>query len=160
MLLGQVNTTGGAVVTVKLATQVLVVSQSEVTVNVTEVVPPQANGAPVLLFVNIGLHPPVSETEASQLLNFVFMVACVWHSNSVVFEGQVKTTGGALVTVNVATQVLGASQSDVTVNVTLVDPPQAGGALPPLLVKTPLQPPLKFAVVIQVLNLELIAVCV
>ena len=73
-MLGQVNTTGGAVVTVKLATHVRVVSQSEVTVNVTDVVPPQANGAPVLLFVKTGLHPPVSETVLNQALNFELIV--------------------------------------------------------------------------------------
>ena len=39
-------------------------------------------------------------------------------------DGQVNTTGGAAVTVKVATQVFGASQSDVTVNVTDFDPPQ------------------------------------
>ena len=38
--------------------------------------------------------------------------------------------------------VLGASQSDVTVNVTVAEPPQAFGAPVLLLVKTGLQPPL------------------
>ena len=39
-------------------------------------------------------------------------------------DGQVNTTGVAFVTVNVATQVFGESQSEVTVNVTVVEPPQ------------------------------------
>ena len=39
-------------------------------------------------------------------------------------DGQVNTTGGAFVTVKVATHVLGASQSEVTVNVTDFEPPQ------------------------------------
>ena len=51
--------------------------------------------------------------------------------------GQVSVTAGALVTVNVALQVLGVSQALVTVNVTVFAPPHADGADPPLLVTDP-----------------------
>ena len=47
--------------------------------------------------------------------------------------GQLSVTAGALVTVNVALQVLGASHELVTVNVTVLLPPHANGADPPLL---------------------------
>jgi hypothetical protein len=50
-----------------------------------------------------------------------------------------------------AEQVFGASQDEFTVKVTVIDPPHAGGAEPPLLVKVPLHPPLKLAVLNQVL---------
>jgi len=56
-------------------------------------------------------------------------------------EGQVKTTAGAAVTVKDAEQVTGGSQVEVTVQVTVVDPPQAFGADPPELVKVELHPP-------------------
>ena len=59
--------------------------------------------------------------------------------------GQVSTTAGAIVTVNTAEQVLSASQVDVTVQVTVLEPPQAGGAEPPLLEMAALQPPEKVA---------------
>ena len=62
-------------------------------------------------------------------------------------------TAGAGLTVNVAEQVFGASQSEVTVKVTVAVPPQWFGAEVLLLVSTPLQPPVKEAVVFQALNL-------
>ena len=64
-------------VTPKLAVQVFEGSQVEVTVNVTVVVPPQAFGAPVLLFVNPGLHPPDVFTVANQVANLASIAACV-----------------------------------------------------------------------------------
>ena len=64
------------------------------------------------------------------------------------------TTAGAGVTVKVAVQVFGASQSEVTVKVAVATPPQAEGAAGLLLESTPLQPPVKEAVVFQALNLE------
>lgn len=60
-----------------VALQVLGASQSLVNVKVTVVVPPQAFGAPVLLLLNMVLHPPVAETEASQVANLVSICACV-----------------------------------------------------------------------------------
>ena len=70
------------------------------------------------------------------------------------------TTAGAVVTVKVAVQVLGASQLEVTVKVTVVEPPQAGGAVPPELLSALLQPPEKEAVVFQVANLASMEDCV
>jgi hypothetical protein len=64
----QVNTTAGAVGTVKVAKQVFGVSQELVTVQVTFVDPPHAAGAPVLLFDSTALHPPVKVVVASQLV--------------------------------------------------------------------------------------------
>ena len=60
-------------------------------------------------------------------------------------EGQVSTTGGASVTVNTAEHVLSGSQVEVTVQVTVLEPPQAAGAAPPLLEIVALQPPEKEA---------------
>ena len=42
---------------------------------------------------------------------------------------------------NTAAQVTSGSQEEVTVQVTVVDPPQAGGAAPALFVIVALQPP-------------------
>ena len=67
---------------------------------------------------------------------------------------QVKTTDVAAVTVNVAVHVLGASQSDVTVNVTVFDPPHANGAPVLLLAILELQPPLKETVANHAVNFE------
>ena len=55
---------------------------------------------------------------------------------------------------------MGASQSDVTVNVTLAVPPHANGAPVLLLVITEAQPPLKLAVASQFENFVFIADCV
>ena len=59
----------------KVAEQVLVVSQLLVTLKVTVLEPPQAGGAPVLLLVMEPPHPPVKEAVANQLLYFVLIVA-------------------------------------------------------------------------------------
>ena len=67
--------------------------------------PPQAKGAPVLLFVNIPLQPPLAETVANQVEKAVFTAACVWQAATVVLVGQVRTTGAAD-TVKIAWQVV------------------------------------------------------
>ena len=69
-------------------------------------------------------------------------------------------TAGAGLTVNVALQVLGASQSEVTVKVMVAVPPQWLGAEAPLLVSVPLQPPKNDAVLFHALNLVSMADCV
>ncbi|MBV6471755.1 MAG: hypothetical protein JPMHGGIA_00005 [Saprospiraceae bacterium] len=69
------------------------------------------------------------------------MAACVWQAGSIWFAGQFSTTTGASVTVNTAAQVTLGSQEEVTVQVTVVDPPQTGGAAPALLVIAALHPP-------------------
>ena len=72
VFVGQVSTTDVAAGTVNVAEQVLLASHELVTVKVTVLVPPtQAKGAPLLLLVIKVLHPPVTETVASQLVNAV-----------------------------------------------------------------------------------------
>ena len=75
--------------------------------------------------------------------------------------GQVRTTGGAEATVNVAWHVVvNGVQLLLYVNITVVEPPHAGGAPMLLLVKTPLQPPDADALANQALNAASMAVCV
>ena len=63
---------------------------------------------------------------------------------------QVSVTAGAAVTVDVALQAFAASDVLVTVNVTVLLPPHAAGADPPLLVTDPrLHPPVAVAVASQ-----------
>jgi len=45
-------------------------------VNVTVVEPPQEDGAPVLLFVNALLQPPLADAVANQAAKAVFIWAC------------------------------------------------------------------------------------
>ena len=73
---------------------------------VTVVEPPQASGAPVLLFVKAPLQPPLALAVASQVAKAASTAACVWQAAAVVFVGQVSTTVGAAATVNVAWQVV------------------------------------------------------
>lgn len=134
-----------AAVTVKLAEQVFGASQLLVAVNVTVVAPPQAEGAPPLLLLMLTLQPPIELTEFNQLLNFVLMAVCVWHAASVTLTGQMSVKRGAPLTANTAEQVLFGSQVEVTVQVTVFEPPQADGAEPPLLEIAAPQPPEKFA---------------
>jgi hypothetical protein len=93
--------------TVKVAWQVVVKGAQElVYVKVTVVEPPQAGGAPVLLFVKAPLQPPVPLAVASQVLKAAFTAAWVWQAATVVLVGQVSTTGGGAATVKVAWQVV------------------------------------------------------
>lgn len=134
----------------KVRVQVMVGSQSLITVNVTVAEPPVARGAPGLLFVKTALHPPEAVAVASQAAYFASICAWVWHAASVTLAGQTKFTTGAAVTVKVRVQVTGAWQSLVTVKVTVDVPPQAEGAPVLLLVKTALQPPVAVAEASQV----------
>jgi hypothetical protein len=68
--------------------------------------PPQALGAPVLLFVKTPLQPPLAEAVANQVAKAEFTAACVWQAAAVVFVGQVSTTVGGAATVKVAVQVV------------------------------------------------------
>jgi hypothetical protein len=146
---GQVKFTEAGALTVKVRVQVCVASQLLVTVNVTDTEPPQANGAPMLLLVNVRLQPPVAVAEASQARYFTFICDCVWQAASVTFAGQLNATGAGPVTVKLRVQVTGASQSLVTVKVTVEVPPQALGVPGLLFVNTALQPPLAVAVASQ-----------
>jgi hypothetical protein len=69
------------------------------------VAPPHAGGAPVLLFVNTPLHPPLADAVANHALKATFTCACVKQAAVLVFTGQVNDTGGAG-TVNVAWHVV------------------------------------------------------
>ena len=144
----------------KAAGQVTGASQSLVTVKVTVAVPPQAGGAPLLLFDKMALQPPLNVTSCSQAANAASISACVWQASSVTSSGQVKLTTGAAVTVNDAWQVTGASQLLVTVKVTVDVPPQASGAPVLLFVKMELQPPLKFALASHVAYAVFTSACV
>ena len=129
--------------------------------NVTVVVPPQAEGAPVLLLERTPLQPPTPDAVASQVAYAVFTAACVWQGPVVVLTGQVSTTVGGAVTVKVAWQVeLKGAQVLVYVNVTVVVPPQLEGAPVLSFVKTPLQPPVAVAVANQAAKAALTAACV
>ena len=81
-------------------------AQLFVYVNVTVVEPPQAAGAPVLLFVNAPLQPPLAEAVANQVAKAASTAACDWQAAAVVFVGQVSTTVGGAATVKVAWQVV------------------------------------------------------
>ena len=59
--------------------------------------PPQAAGAPVLLFVKTPLQPPVAETVANQVVKAVLIAAWDWQAATVVFVGQVTEGAGATV---------------------------------------------------------------
>lgn len=146
--------------TVNTAEQVLSASQVEVTVHVTVLEPPHAGGAAPPLFEIAALQPPEKVAELSHVVYLPSIAACVWHEASVWFAGHVRTTAGAAVTVNTAEQVLFASQLEVTVQVTVVDPPHAGGAPVLLFVIAASQPPLKLAVFSHAVKAVLIAVCV
>jgi hypothetical protein len=72
-LTAQVKFTTGAALTVKVLVQVKFGWHELVTVKVTVAVPPQAFGAPVLLFVSTALQPPVIVTVANHAAYFVFI---------------------------------------------------------------------------------------
>lgn len=123
--------------------------------------PVQASGAPVLLFVNIPLHPPVPDAVANHALKAALTCACVKQAEVVVFTGQVNTTVDGAGTVNVAWQVVVyGAQMLVYVNSTVVDPPQAGGAPVLLFVNIPLHPPVPDAVANHALKAAFTCPCV
>jgi hypothetical protein len=70
------------------------------------VLPPHALGAPVLLFVNTPLQPPLAVAEASQLAKAALTAACVWQDATVVLVGQLSITVVPVETVKVAWQVV------------------------------------------------------
>ena len=69
--------TAGAETTANVAEHVLLGSHELVTVNVTVAVPPQAEGAPVLLFEMVALQPPENVAVASHVANLELIAACV-----------------------------------------------------------------------------------
>jgi hypothetical protein len=73
---GHVNDTTDGADTVNVAEHVLVNgSQVLVYVNVTVVAPPQADGAPVLSFVNTPLQPPLADAVANHAVNWLLIAA-------------------------------------------------------------------------------------
>lgn len=90
------------------------------------------------------------------------MLSCarVWQTGRMSGLGQVNDGGGAAATVKVACPTLPGPQPLVTVKVTVVEPPQNGGAPVLLLVKTALQPPVKLAVASQLAKAASTAACV
>jgi hypothetical protein len=126
------------------------------------VLPPQADGAPVLLFVSTPLQPPVTKALLlNHVLNAALTDACVWQALTMVVPTWILIFGvDGAATVNVAWQVVvNGAQELVYVNVTVVEPPQALGAPVLLFVRTPLQPPLAVAVASHVANAVLTAAC-
>lgn len=120
-----------------------------------------AGGAPILILVSIPLQPPDALAVDNQVANCILTAACACPPLTVVVVGQVRTTGGAEATVNVAWHVVvNGVQLLLYVNITVVEPPHAGGAPMLLLVKTPLHPPDADALANQELNAASMAVCV
>ena len=59
-----------------------------------------------MLLVNTPLQPPLAVAEANHVEKAAFTADCVWQAATVVFVGQVSSTGGTEATVNVAWQVV------------------------------------------------------
>jgi methylglyoxal synthase len=162
----QVNTTGGDGSTVNVAVQLVVVGAHElVYVHVTVVLPPQASGTIGVVgdVVNIPLQPPVAVVVSNHAAKDASIAAWVWHAASVLSTAQVNTTGGDGSTVNVAVHVVVIGVHElVYVQVTVVLPPQASGAIGVVgdVVNNPLQPPVAVAVVNHVAKEASIAACV
>lgn len=76
MFAGQVRLTTGAAFTVNVRVQVSTMPQSDITVKVIVAVPPQADGAPVLLFVKTALQPPLTDAVANHAVYLELMSAC------------------------------------------------------------------------------------
>lgn len=60
---------------------------------VTVVLPPQAEGAPVLLFDSIPSQPPLPIAVANQVEKALSTAVCVWQAATVVGVGQMRLTG-------------------------------------------------------------------
>jgi hypothetical protein len=73
---------------------------------VTDLDPPQAGGAPVLLFEKLPGQPPVTKPDANHVAYSASMAACVWQAAVVWSIGQKIVIGGDAVTVKVAVQVV------------------------------------------------------
>ncbi len=72
-----------------------------VAVKVTVTDPPQAEGAPVLLFDKTELQPPVNVADASHVAKSSSMAVCDWQDALVTGAGEVSRTGVAELTLNV-----------------------------------------------------------
>lgn len=150
---GQVRTTTGASVTVNVPEQITGTSHELVTVHVTVFDPPQANGAPVLLFSITALHPPVNVVAESQLAYAAFTDSWVGHGLIVRSDTQLSSIIGAEPTVNVELRMTSASHELVAVHVTVTLPPQAEGVVTASFVTNRLHPPLYVTPLSHVVNL-------
>lgn len=63
---------------------------------VTVVEPPQAEGAPELLFENMPLQPPLPDAVANQFEKELLTSVWVWQAATVVVGGQVRMTGAVV----------------------------------------------------------------
>jgi hypothetical protein len=102
-----------------------------------------------VLLVRTPLHPPLAVVDAMNVAYAASTCACVWQAGTVTSVPQLNITAGASGTAKVAEQVFSVSQSLVTVHVTIVNPPHAGGAPALLLVNMVLHPPVKVVVASQ-----------
>lgn len=93
---------GGALVTVNTELQVTVASQVLVTWKVTVLDPPQKSGGPELLLDNRGLQPPKELTSVNHSKYNESTISCEVHDGATRIGGQVRSTGGAGVTVKTA----------------------------------------------------------
>jgi hypothetical protein len=127
---GQFNVAGGGVVTVKVSLHVTVCKQVLVNVKIAVELPPQEGGAPQqLVWVTLPLHPPVIVELVNQALKVESIVLWLVHAGKVKLPGQTNEVDVAGVIVKVAEQVLVAWQvvPSVSVQITVVLPPQARG---------------------------------
>ena len=105
-MLPQVNTTAGAVVTVKFLVQLTGAAHELAYVQVTATVPPQIDGADEgALLVNTPLHPELAVVLATNAAYAASTADCVEQEFIVTSLPQVNTTAGAGVTLNVLVHV-------------------------------------------------------
>lgn len=103
------------------------------------------------------LQPPLKLLVLTQFNKAMLSWPLVWQTGLMSGLGQLSDGGVAAATVKVAWPLLPGPQPLVTVKVTMVEPPQNGGAPVLLLVKTALQPPVKLAVASQLAKAALTA---
>ena len=113
-------------VTVNVEEHIFGASQSLVAVQVTVVLPPNADGGKGVtgVVVSTVLQPPETDTVASQLEKAVFIAICVWQAGSITGEGQMRETEEGATTVIVRDCVLVRMQASVYVHVSVNISPQ------------------------------------
>ncbi|MBL0192170.1 MAG: hypothetical protein IPQ18_12720 [Saprospiraceae bacterium] len=144
------NVISGAANTVKVLTQLVVMSQPLAlvvpTVTVTFAVPPHAFGAASIARVKVASQPPVTVPFVDAHAAYAASIAaCVWHEAVVISSPHTNVIAGAGNTVKVLTQLVVMSQPLAlvvpTVTVTFAVPPHAFGAASIARVKVASQPP-------------------
>jgi len=94
----------------------------------TVVVPPQAEGAPVLLLLICRLHPPVAVADDNHELNCSLTAYAIWHEATILLVGQFITKGAELPTQKVADVVAELPHASEAVKVTVMQP-QVGSVI-------------------------------